>query len=140
MAGPSTRLEAQSVVWMLQFQLQDSGSSPPRHDPVRSAHVLNTILYGPPGTGKTWHTVTYAVAVVENREVGEVAEEERVTVKRRFDEHRGAGRIEMVTFHQNTTYEDFVEGIRPVLADGARAGAEPPANPGQPRRCRRGPV
>ena len=54
----------------------------------------------------------------------EVAQEDRAAVKRRFDEHRGAGRIEMVTFHQNTTYEDFVEGIRPVLADRASAGAE----------------
>jgi len=126
MAKPSTRLEAQSIVW----NLRQPKSSPPPVDPRPPSHALNTILYGPPGTGKTWHTVTYAMAVVENREVSEVAEEDRVTVKRRFDEHRGAGRIEMVTFHQNTTYEDFVEGIRPVLADGARAGAEPRANPG----------
>ena len=141
MDRPSTRLDAQSIVWKLHRErpdprppdptaAQESSPRPPRRDSVRSAHALNTILYGPPGTGKTWHTVTYAVAVVENREVGEVAEEDRVTVKRRFDEHRDAGRIEMVTFHQNTTYEDFVEGIRPVLADGARVGAEPLANPG----------
>ena len=85
-------------------------------------HPLNTILYGPPGTGKTWHTVTRSVAIVENREVSEVAQEDRAAVKDRFEEHRGAGRIEMVTFHQNTTYEDFVEGIRPVLAEpGDRA-------------------
>ena len=88
---------------------------------------MNTILYGPPGTGKTWHTVTRALAVVENRELGDVAQEDRAAVKERFDEHRDAGRIEMVTFTQNTTYEDFVEGIRPVLADGASAGAETPA-------------
>ena len=120
MDRPRTRLDAQSVVW----KLQDPGPSPPPPDPVRPAHALNTILYGPPGTGKTWHTVTHAVAIVENREVGEVAQEDRATVKRRFDEHRGAGRIEVVTFHQNTTYEDFVEGIRPVLVHGASDGAE----------------
>ena len=95
--------------------------------PPPSIHPLNLVLYGPPGTGKTWHAVTRAVAVVENREVGTVAQEDRAAVKRRFDEHRGAGRIEMVTFHQNTTYEDFVEGIRPVLTDGASAGVETPA-------------
>ena len=97
----------------------------PDPKPPPSIHALNTILYGPPGTGKTWHTVTRAVAVVDDREVGDVAQEVRPAVKRRFDEHRGAGRIEMVTFHQNTTYEDFVEGIRPVLTRGGDAPAEP---------------
>jgi len=80
-------------------------------------HNLNTILYGPPGTGKTWHTVTRSVAIGEGREVADVAREERADVRRQFEEHRQAGRIEMVTFHQNTTYEDFVEGIRPVLSE-----------------------
>ena len=80
-------------------------------------HPLNTILYGPPGTGKTWHTVTRAVAIVENREVPDVEQEDRPAVKGRFDQYRSAGQVEMVTFHQNTTYEDFVEGIRPVLTE-----------------------
>ena len=124
MAKPSTRLDAQSVVWKLH---QNPGPPSP---PPRPAHTLNTILYGPPGTGKTWHTVTYAVAVVEGREVGDVEQEGRPAVKRRFEEHSGAGLIEMVTFHQNTTYEDFVEGIRPVLADGTNAGSASPAKPG----------
>ena len=106
---------------------------PPKPRPSPLVHALNTILYGPPGTGKTWHTVTCAVAVVENREVGEVAQEERATVKRLFDEHRGDGRIEMVTFHQNTTYEDFVEGIRPALADGGSVGTETSAGSGDVR-------
>ena len=111
---PSTRLDAQSVVW---WSPEDIGTSRPRGAPGPLGHALNTILYGPPGTGKTWHTVTRGVAIVEDREVGELAQEDRVAVKRRFDEHRRAGRIEMVTFHQNTTYQDFVEGIRPVLAE-----------------------
>ncbi|MDE0528163.1 MAG: AAA family ATPase [Truepera sp.] len=116
MDRPSTRLEAQSVVW----HLRDAPPRPPSTRPPRPQvrNDLNTILYGPPGTGKTWHTVTRAVAVVENREVAKVEQEDRAAVKRRFDEYRGAGRIEMVTFHQNTTYEDFVEGIRPVLDVG----------------------
>ena len=133
MDKPGTRLEAQSVVWWSPQGGQDSQDSPrptPSREPARPAHALNTILYGPPGTGKTWHTVTRAVAVVETRDVGAVAQEDRAAVKRRFDEHRRAGRIEMVTFHQNTTYEDFVEGIRPVLTDGGSAGTETPAERG----------
>ena len=130
MEEPRSRLDAQSVVWWLKDPAPPGPSPTPPPGPDLPTHALNTILYGPPGTGKTWHTVTRAVAVVENREADEVAQEDRADVKRRFDEHRGAGRIEMVTFHQNTTYEDFVEGIRPVLAGGASAGAETPADSG----------
>ena len=95
-------------------------------------HPLNLVLYGPPGTGKTWHTVTRAVAIVEGRSVHDVSEEgreDRAAIKRRFNEYRHTNRIEMVTFHQNTTYEDFVEGIRPVLVDDASAGADFQAEP-----------
>ena len=60
------------------------------------------------------------MAIVENRKADEVAQEDRAAVKRRFDELRSEGRIKMVTFHQNTTYEEFIEGIRPVL--GAAGG------------------
>ena len=115
MDEPSSRLDAQSLVW---WSRDDPGPA------VRSPHALNTILYGPPGTGKTWHTATRAVAVVENREADAVAQEDRAAVKRLFDEHRGAGRIEMVTFHQNTTYQDFVEDIRPVLAERSGTDAD----------------
>ena len=36
---------------------------------------LNTIFYGPPGTGKTYQTVIYAVAIIENKPLAEVAQE-----------------------------------------------------------------
>ncbi|MDE2872854.1 MAG: AAA family ATPase [Gemmatimonadota bacterium] len=103
---------------------------PPNGPPPPPSHPLNTILYGPPGTGKTWHSVTRSVAIVEGREVSEAAREDRADVKHRFEKHRVAGRIEMVTFHQNTTYEDFVEGIRPVLAGTPTRDTEPPPEQG----------
>ena len=119
----------QSTFALIDRERGTDGNNTIEPHPSNQTHPLNQILYGPPGTGKTWHTVTRAVAIVENRNVRAVEQEDRTGVKRRFDEHRDAGRIEMVTFHQNTTYEDFVEGIRPVLADDAGTDADGPTEP-----------
>ena len=83
-------------------------------------YPLNQILYGPPGTGKTWNTVNHAVAIIEDKSLDELEEEDREDIKWRFDALKEGGQIEMVTFHQNFTYEDFIEGIRPVLDDEDR--------------------
>ena len=80
-------------------------------------YPLNQILYGPPGTGKTWNTVNHALAIIEGKSLEEIEREGREEVKRRFDELKKQGQIAMVTFHQNFAYEDFIEGIRPVLDD-----------------------
>ena len=89
------------------------GQSPP--SPMK--HPLNQILFGPPGTGKTWNTVYHALAIIEGKALAEIEREDREEVKGRFDELKEQGQIEMVTFHQNFAYEDFIEGIRPVLSD-----------------------
>ena len=77
---------------------------------------LNQILYGPPGTGKTWRTVNLALSIMGG-EQDSSHDLDRFN-RLRFDAARGTGNIAMVTFHQNFAYEDFVEGIRPVL-DGS---------------------
>ncbi len=87
-------------------------------DPV-SLYVgpLNRILYGPPGTGKTWSTVGHALAIIDGS--GDLGNHDAPRFRKlRFDPKSASGNIAMVTFHQNFAYEDFVEGIRPVL-DGA---------------------
>ena len=77
---------------------------------------LNSILFGPPGTGKTYEAVSHAVAIMDGKDPSELAKPElRKHTKKRFDELKEQERIEFVTFHQNYTYEDFIEGIRPVL-------------------------
>lgn len=79
---------------------------------------LNTILYGPPGTGKTYNTVIYAVSIVEKKSFAEVqneAMEDYQSVKSRFEEYKNQGRIAFTTFHQSYGYEEFIEGIKPVM-------------------------
>ena len=82
---------------------------------------LNTILYGPPGTGKTYNTVIYSVAVVENCTLASVEAEEYAEVLRRYNIYRAQGRIEFITFHQSYGYEEFIEGIKPVLGEEGNA-------------------
>ena len=99
--------------------LQPLSPSPP------TVHQLNQILYGPPGTGKTYSTTTCAMAIVKGIEADKVTEEHRTEFRSlRFDPMDRTGQIAMVTFHQNYSYEDFVEGIRPRLAAGGDIGFE----------------
>ena len=116
-AGRQTRrgfanADAYKVSFDLIEQLQSSEPSPqPRREPS-----LNTVLFGPPGTGKTWEAVSYAVAIIDGEDPSELAKSEnREDVKERFAKFKEQGQIEFVTFHQNYAYEDFIEGIRPVL-------------------------
>jgi 5-methylcytosine-specific restriction endonuclease McrBC GTP-binding regulatory subunit McrB len=73
---------------------------------------LNQILYGPPGTGKTFNTINKALAIINEIEEEDL-EEDREKLKEEFDELAKTGQIVFTTFHQNMSYEDFIEGIKP---------------------------
>ena len=75
----------------------------------------NIILYGPPGTGKTYHTVMYAVAIIEGRNLDDVMAEDYSDVKARYDEYTSKDQIAFTTFHQSYGYEEFIEGIKPLM-------------------------
>ena len=68
---------------------------------------LNTILYGPPGTGKTYKTILRAAQIIENRVIDSYDEALEVFKANLHD------KIEFITFHQNYSYEDFIQGLRP---------------------------
>jgi hypothetical protein len=76
----------------------------------KSSHPLNQILYGPPGTGKTYHTINKALEIIGE----DVTGQSRKAIKKLFDNNLIAGRIAFTTFHQSMSYEDFVEGIKPL--------------------------
>jgi 5-methylcytosine-specific restriction protein B len=104
------------------YQMLDKGKEEPSEEGEEDADIdydvvkipLNTILYGPPGTGKTYHSINYAVSIVENKPVDEICKEERSSIKKRFEKYIEEGQIAFSTFHQSLGYEDFIEGIKPV--------------------------
>ena len=82
----------------------------------RAVHPKNMILQGPPGTGKTYHTVLYAVSIIEGKTMDEIKKDGYPEVKRRYAKYRDENRIAFTTFHQSYGYEEFIEGIKPVIA------------------------
>lgn len=69
----------------------------------------NIILYGPPGTGKTHRTLELAYELIKGVPPAQYADAQKL-----FKDEQGK-QIEFVTFHQNFTYEDFVQGIKPEV-------------------------
>ena len=89
---------------------------------MKNSFDHNMILYGPPGTGKTYNSVYHAVAICEDKPVGEVRKENYTAVMARYNALRRAGRILFTTFHQSYGYEEFIEGIRPVMVNDENNG------------------
>ncbi len=84
-----------------------------------AASPLNRILFGPPGTGKTYRAVAEAVAVIDGGNVAQLMGAAYPQTKARFDDLRERGQVEFVTFHPSYSYQDFVQGIRPIAEGDA---------------------
>lgn len=82
----------------------------PRTTP-KTNFPLNQILYGPPGTGKTYNSINKAISIV-NRDF--ITKQDRNLVKEEYDRLEKEGKILFTTFHQSLSYEDFIEGIKPM--------------------------
>jgi 5-methylcytosine-specific restriction enzyme B len=87
--------------------------SPP---PLMPTHALNQILYGPPGTGKTYRVIREAAAIIAGQTISD-----DLTAKTAYDQACAEGRVRLATFHQSFSYEDFIEGIRPVMEEDGKA-------------------
>lgn len=72
---------------------------------------LNQILYGPPGTGKTYNTINKAIEIINPNFNLKL---ERKVIKAEYDSLEKEGKILFSTFHQSMSYEDFIEGIKPL--------------------------
>ena len=73
----------------------------------------NVVLYGAPGTGKTYDVPELAVRLCDPSFM--VAEPSREEIVSRYNQLKTEKRIAFTTFHQSLDYEDWIEGLRPVV-------------------------
>ncbi|MCC0682613.1 AAA family ATPase [Clostridioides sp. ES-S-0005-03] len=85
----------------------------------------NTILYGPPGTGKTYNIAKYVVRIIEGKTESEINTEEYKDIIDRFNRYKVDGHAIFTTFHQSYSYEEFIEGIKPVIKNKEENNNEP---------------
>ena len=123
---PDDDLEALTHRMTLPIRLLKPGKLPPKPkatddsdkeispltEETSEVEVQNIILYGPPGTGKTYSTTQRALELLGE---GNIDGRESKELKDLFRKYQEKGQIEFVTFHQSYGYEEFVEGLRPVL-------------------------
>ena len=84
--------------------------------PMSSEIPLNQIFYGPPGTGKTFNTINNALKIIDP-EFYKANKLDRANLKEQFDVYVKKGNIVFTTFHQSMSYEDFIEGIKPIISN-----------------------
>jgi|GEM_PF-1975235 len=106
-----------SIKEYLNINIDLSEISTPSQMHKKNLMNLNTILYGPPGTSKTFCTIEKAVKIIDpDFDFGDAAKrDDRKRTKEKFDELYSKNNIKFITFHQSLSYEDFIEGIKPVL-------------------------
>jgi 5-methylcytosine-specific restriction protein B len=109
---------AQDILYqVIDNPYNDSPSESKNENSTIMKTALNTILFGPPGTGKTYGTMEHSVRIIENLSADEISEKykTREEIRARYLKYVNDKQIAFTTFHQSFSYEDFIEGIKPVM-------------------------
>lgn len=99
----------------------------------KPGYPLNMILFGAPGTGKTYDSIRIAVEIADPEFVAQLSgseSEKRRQLTERYRQLLAKGRIVFCTFHQSMGYEDFIEGIKPVVVEAGESNLAYQVEPG----------
>ena len=100
--------DASRLLELMGLNSNSPGDQANKHDDevgTMEPFSMNIIFYGPPGTGKTYIVSEQSAGICHKK-------------RENYTELVGQGQIAFVTFHQSYSYEDFVEGIRPITNNG----------------------
>ena len=78
----------------------------------------NIVLYGAPGTGKTYDVPELAVRLCDPAFMA--TDPSREEIVSRYNQLKTEKRIAFTTFHQSLDYEDWIEGLRPVVNENSQ--------------------
>ena len=78
----------------------------------------NIVLYGAPGTGKTYDVPELAVRLCDPAFMA--TDPIREEIVSRYNQLKTEKRIAFTTFHQSLDYEDWIEGLRPVINENSQ--------------------
>lgn len=82
----------------------------------------NIVLHGAPGTGKTYDVPELAVRLCDPRFMSNGRSREEIV--NRYNQLKDDGRLMFTTFHQSLDYEDWIEGLRPVVNESSQVTYE----------------
>lgn len=108
-----TDITKYSNIWSeFENAIVGDGNKSKTYIPLIKSFPLNQIMYGPPGTGKTYETKKMAVKICEGLDLPN-----RNDISEHYKNLVNEGRVVFTTFHQSLSYEDFIEGIKPVTKE-----------------------
>ena len=105
-------------MWNILINGDENSKTPNRGDEketMKKEFDKNIIFYGPPGTGKTYTTAKRAVEICKTESEKELTD--YTEIMKKYNELKEKNRIEFITFHQSYGYEEFIEGIKPIVSN-----------------------